>query len=134
MIFDNSYCIVDNTSITDETEQYGKRIIWDRVSQEDVGYMEDIVLRCVKPYLGHKSMSCHVVGCQSPAHRNELDEIYQALVDAMELCCEEFGKMNIKKCKYTVIPGWNRSVKPLYAEFTESYKTLVKERHTKRLQ
>ena len=51
-----------------------------------------------------------------------MDEIYQALVNAMDLCCEEFGSLNVKKCKYTVMPGWNRTVKPLYGEFRENYK------------
>ena len=118
--FDFSNYIVDN--IINETEQSGKRIMWDKVSHEDMKYMEDIVLRYVKPYLRHESISCHEVGCQSPVHRNELEEIYQALVNAMDLCCEEFGSLNVKKCKYTIIPGWNRTVKPLYAEFKENYK------------
>lgn len=59
--FDFSNYIVDN--IINETEQSGKRIMWDKVSHEDMKYMEDIVLRYVKPYLRHESISCHEVGC-----------------------------------------------------------------------
>ena len=39
----------------------------------------------------------------------------------MDLCCKEFGKVNVKKCNYTVIPGWNKNVKELYIKSREDY-------------
>ena len=66
---------------------------------------------------------CDVLGCRNKLCTQNIDLLYDKIVDSIKVSVVEFKKNKIRKNKYNVIPGWNRRVKQFHKTCRLNFKT-----------
>ena len=96
-------------------------INWEKLSNEDLKLVDDIVVRELSFFQGCEAMNCLKVGCRDRSHLRQLSHFYLKLCNAVSQARTLFIRRIRKRSKYKVIPGWNRNVKNLYSGYRKNY-------------
>ena len=69
----------------------------------------------------YKAVKCTVIGCRNKSHIEEIEKMYQLIVNSVDAGSRQFAKEKKRKNKFKVIPGWNRNVKHLHCKSRDHY-------------
>ena len=68
----------------------------------------------LREFNDHCIFNCVSIGCHNVQHLLHIDYLYDKLTESVEESSSRFKQRFVKKNKFKVIPGWNRSVKLLH--------------------
>ena len=108
-------CIPDKIQMVENTNSSDSRYLfvqWDRASSEEKSLYKESLDYFVSN-LNFESLSCSQSNCNDEGHKNELDMIYEYMIDAVKV-----SSMNLptrtRNVKFKVIAGWNDHCKELH--------------------
>ena len=96
-------------------------IDWRNLKQNDIGDINNRIRCDLQYFLGSDVMNCCILGCRDVQHVQMLDNFYSKLVASVEVSSSKYCKEIKRKCKFKVIPGWNRNVKDKYKLAREDF-------------
>ena len=96
-------------------------INWEKLDDNDILEINDIILVELSTLNECEAMKCSKVGCCDRSHHCHLSIFHTELTNLIERARSNFVRVNTKRDKYKVIPGWNRNVRHLYSAYRNDY-------------
>ena len=115
-------CDISNQRIRENYTSNKNYIDWTIIDEKEVKNICDIACDIQGHYYDMKISKCRKIGCQDQKCLGEIEQMYDVLVDSVNVALAIYKKNKISLNKYKQIPGWNRVVKNAYKTYRESFK------------
>ena len=104
-----------NSIINKEDNIQRKVVNWEKLNSTEFSEIENTAIESLIQFMHCESLICSRLGCRNELHWKQLEDIYHTLAHSLLIGKNNFARDVIKKDKFKVIPGWNRSIKHLHA-------------------
>ncbi len=96
------------------------RINWTKLSDDDIKTYTNITEELLADIrLSHKLLLCDDVNCTDSSHMNDIDLLYNDIIDALQSAGKSFVQQ--KRCSFKQIPGWNELCSELHNNAREAF-------------
>ena len=110
----------------DANENKSTYVNWDKLSLNEIKDIDSVIVSSLNIFSMDNAMNCCILGCRDKYHIQALDNFYHNLKSSVNSGSLRYAKEVRKKCKYKVIPGWNRNVKAKYQTARRHYLNWLK--------